>query len=178
MARRRALLRLAQGAGLLGLMLFGIVVFFLLRGERCWTCGAAGVRVSQGVAIPCPDCHGTGSSRSLTMTLKSEGCYWEYLPGLRGQLVVSHEEEEILRLDLYYLPFTLWSAVTLGAAGVLVVGLTSRPCPLCSGEGRLMIEVALPSRPTHPRKICCAACRGSGQATALDRWLVGKQASE
>ena len=112
------------------------------------------------------------------MALRSEGCSWDYLPDLRGQIVVSHQEEEILSFDLYYLPFTLWSAVALGAAGALVVGLSSRPCPLCSGEGRLLIEVSLAPESTRLSKVCCDACDGSGRATALDRWVVGKRPAE
>jgi DnaJ-class molecular chaperone len=168
MARRGWFLRIAKGTGLAVLLCiaFGVVLF--LRGPMCWTCGATG-RIR---SVECTDCEGTGATRELSISVRRMiGCGRGPSEPLR--LVVSRNGDSIFECDPNLVPVCFWFAMGLFVAGALVVGLRADVCPLCRGEGRLVLEVISPDGRTRIGEVPCPACEGWGALTSLDRWIAG-----
>jgi hypothetical protein len=115
----------------------------------------------------CRDCLGSGQGRQLHLRLYRWG-------GDPWRLALVRNGENLWEGDPTAIPVLSW----LGAGVVVFIGLVlglrrGGVCPLCAGEGTLLLEVEPPGKPAKRREVSCPACEGRGELTRLDRWLAG-----
>jgi hypothetical protein len=121
--------------------------------------------------IDCPECEGTGRPGPLAIHLRRVISCGKG-PADPWRLVVRRNGVNLLECDPILVPVFFWLGLGVLTFVGLIAGLRGGLCPLCKGEGRILLEIRRPGRQVRLSEGRCAACEGKGIVTRIDRWVA------